>query len=176
MRTIVLFVAVFLAWDSFGQLIDGDNLRKQKFYDSTLNGMRLRDAASIERIVGTTENIVGSDDEQTEVVNEAGDQLLTMTFHPGDVVNQFSQFKVEYNTEKKTPKLKIKQAEFRTGKGIRLGATEEQLTQVLGPPKEKKKQGIYWAYYYKQDKGLYFGHYYFQNKKLVKFWFGEEYP
>ncbi|HEY5749434.1 MAG TPA: hypothetical protein VIU12_25375 [Chryseolinea sp.] len=123
-----------------------------------------------------TDNIVDNESEKAEVVNETGDQLLTMTFHPGDVVNQFSEFKVEYNSEKRAPKLKIRQKEFRTGKGIRLGTTEKQLTQALGNPKEKKKQGDYWICYYKQDDGLYFGHYYFQNGKLVKFWFGEEYP
>ncbi len=173
MRTFLLFVGVFLAWDNFGQLIADDSLSVKKFYDPTLNGLRLRDPASIERIMGMTDNIVGGNNE-TEVINESRSQLLTMVFLPGDTVNQFSEFRVEYNSKWKLPKLKIDEREFVTGKGVRLGITEDQLLQALGEPKERKKEG-YWMYYYKHQNRYYFGNYVFEDGRLVMFLFGEEY-
>ena len=53
-----------LAIDSFGQLINGDDLRKQLYYDSTLNGMIIRDPKSVERALGTTVNVIDSKDER----------------------------------------------------------------------------------------------------------------
>lgn len=176
MVKLFVIIGLLISLDSFAQLINSDYLRKQKFYDSTLNGMILRDANSIERIIGTSENIVDSDDEETDVINEDGSQLLTLIFLPGDAVNQFSQFKVEFNAGSKKSKLKIADKEFITGKSIKLGLTERELLKVLGSPKEKKKEGDYLIYSYHQNNGLYFGHYYFHKGRLTKFWFGEEYP
>lgn len=174
MRTLPLIAGVFLAWHSFGQPMQDDKHRPQ-FYDSTINGLRLRDRASIERVMGITDNIVDNETERTEVVNESGNQLLTMIFHPGDVINEFSEFKIEYNKERTLPKFRIYEKEFITGKGIRLGITKEQLLKTLGEPKEKKQDA--WLYYYKQKNGLlYFGNYYFKDEMLDGFWFGEEYP
>jgi hypothetical protein len=175
MKTMLVTFGIFFALNSLGQPLEDDRHRPQ-FYDSTINGLRLRDPASIERIMGITDNIVDNETEQAEVVNESGNQLLTLIFHPGDVVNQFSEFKVEYNTGRKLPKLRINEKEFITDKGIRLGITKEQLLKVLGQPKEKK-QGDCWMYYYTQGNGLlYFGNYYFEDGMLDGFWFGEEYP
>jgi len=175
MKTVLLIVGVFLTLDNFGQSTNDDRHRPQ-FYDSTVNGLQLRDLASIERIMGITDNIVDNESERAEVINETGNQLLTMIFHPGDVVNQFSEYKVEYNKERKLPKLRINEKEFITGKGIRLGITKEQLSETLGQPKDKKQEDT-WMYYYKQENGLlYFGSYYFQDGMLAEFWFGEEYP
>jgi hypothetical protein len=92
MKTLLISFALLFSLDGFSQLINEESLRKQKYYDSTLNGMRLRDVASVEKVIGTSENMIDAQDEQTEVRNSDGHQLLTMVFHPGDVVNQFSQF------------------------------------------------------------------------------------
>jgi len=174
MKKVLLFVGVCLALDNFGQSAKDDKYRPQ-FYDSTINGLQLRDPASIERIMGIADNIVDKETERAEVINETGNQLLTMIFHPGDIVNQFSEYKVEYNKERKLPKLRINEKEFVTGKGVRLGLTKEQLSEALGKPNEKKEDT--WMYYYKQGNGLlYFGSYYFQDGMLAEFWFGEEYP
>jgi hypothetical protein len=174
MRTVFTMFGIFISWYSLGQSIKGDKQRPA-FYDSTINGLHLRDPASIERIMGITDNIVDKDSERAEVVNESGNQLLTMLFHPGDVINQFSEFMVEYNTERKLPELRMHEKEFMTGKGIRLGITKKQLLETLGEPKEKKQDA--WLYYYKQENGLlYFGNYYFKDEMLDGFWFGEEYP
>jgi len=167
---------LFYSLSNYGQLINGESLRKQLYYDSTLNGMRLRDVRSVEKVIGTKENMIDIIDEQTEVINLNGDQLLTMTFHPGDVVNQFSQFKIEYNSNGIKSIYNIADAEFITGKGIKLGISEQKLVTALGQPKQKKMEGDFLVYYYKQEDGLYFGLYWFKNGRLVKFWFGEEYP
>lgn len=120
--------------------------------------------------------MVDRQDEQTDVISVNGDQLLTMTIHPGDLVNQFSQFKVEYNINKVKSIYRIPDKEFVSGKGLKLGIDEQKLVAALGQPKEKKTESGVIVYYYKQEDGLYFGHYWFKNGRLVKFWFGEEYP
>jgi hypothetical protein len=176
MKHLIAIIILLYSMDSLGQLINGEELKKKQYYDPTLNGMRLRDPKSVEKVIGITDNIIDSEDEQTEVISVNGNQLLTMTFHPGDVVNQFSQFKIEYNSKKIRSSYKIKDKEFVTGKGIRLGITEQKLVEVLGQPIEKKPDKGLLKYSYKQDNGLYFGHYWFKNGKLEKFWFGEEYP
>jgi len=176
MKHLIAIILLIYSVDSLGQMLNGEELKKKMYYDSTLNGMRFRDPISVERTIGTTTNIIDSEDEQTEVININGDQLLTMIFHPGDVVNQFSEFKIEYNSKNVRSNYKIKEKEFVTGKGIKLGITEQKLLEVLGQPMEKKSDKDCVEYYYKQDDGLYFGHYWFKNGKLEKFWFGEEYP
>jgi hypothetical protein len=138
--------------------------------------MRLRDVASVEKVIGTSDNMIDPQNEQTEVTNSNGRQVLTMVFHPGDIVNQFSQFKIEYNSKEIKSKYRVNSSEFITGKGIRLGIIEQDLLRALGPPKEKKIDKDYLLYSYKQEDGLYFGYYWFRNGKLEKFWFGEEYP
>ncbi len=176
MKTIFFITALIFYIDTFGQLVDAANLKRQTFYDSTLNGMRLRDVVSVEKVIGVTENMIDSNDYETEISSQNGEQILTMVFLPGDVINQFSQFKVEYNSKKLQTKYKVGQKGFLTGKGIQLGISESQLFKTLGPPKEKKKDKNYVDYFYKQDNGLYFGHYWFANGRLEKFWFGDEYP
>jgi hypothetical protein len=176
MRILIISLTLLFSVDGFGQLINGASLRNQKYYDSTLNGMRLRNVASVEKMIGTSENMIDAQDEQTEVTNSNGRQVLTMVFHPGDIVNQFSQFKIEYNSEGIKSKYRVNSSEFITGKGIKLGINEQDLLRALGPPKEKKIDKDYLLYSYKQEDGLYFGSYWFRNGKLEKFWFGEEYP
>lgn len=177
MKSLILGLTLLLSFDHYGQLVDGENLIKQKYYDSTLNGIRLRDPRTVEKVFKTTDNLIDPNDDQTEVTNEQGNQLLTMYFLPGDVINQFSQFKVEYNSQNKTTDLKLGEKEFVTGKGIRLGTTEKELIKVLGQPKEKRNESGLTIYLYRQEgEGLYFGNYYFQGGRLIRFWFGEEYP
>jgi hypothetical protein len=68
MRIFIIILGFLCSISSFEQLIDGENLRKQKYYDSTLNNMRLRDAMSIEKTIGTTDPLV-DDDEKTKITN-----------------------------------------------------------------------------------------------------------
>lgn len=89
---------LFCSVNSYAQLINGEQLKNRLYYDSTLNHMRLRDVQSVEMVIGTKNNMIDSEDDETEVINTNGEQLLTMIFHPGDIVNQFSQFKIEYNS------------------------------------------------------------------------------
>src|SRR6478735_2070847 len=121
-----LFVSLlisFCASNGFCQLIDGENLKRQPYCDSTLNGMRLRDAVSVGMVIGTTENIIDSYNENCKVITADGSQLLTMIFYPGDVVNTFSVFKVERNRKGVKSKYRIGDKEFVSGKGIKLGIT-----------------------------------------------------
>lgn len=176
MNRLTIVIALLCSYNSFAQLINGEELKKQLYYDSTLNGMRLRDPRSVEVVIGTTENMIDPQDGTTEVLSSTRGQVLTMIFHPGDVVNLFSQFKVEYNTQKLNSKYKIRDKAFLTGKGIKLGITEQQLLKILGKPAAKENDDGYTRYSYKQNDGLYFGSYWFKKGKLAKFWYGEEYP
>lgn len=91
-------------------------------------------------------------------------------------MNQFSQFKVGYNSSGIKSNYKIEDKVFVTGKGIKLGITEFELVELLGHPITKETKDGLTKYSYKQINGLYFGQYWFNRGKLEKFWFGEEYP
>jgi len=176
-KLLFIFLLVsFCASNGFCQLVDGENLKRQPYYDSTLNRMRLRDPPSVEKVIGTKENIIDSYNENCKVINADGSQLLIMMFHPGDVVNTFSAFKVERNLKGVKSKYRIGDREFVSGKGIKIGITPQALTKALGTPLEVQKEGAYIKHVYKQSGGLYYGYYWFKYGKLEKFWFGEDYP
>ena len=172
-----IFLAIFiLSQTAFCQSLNTENLKNQKFYESTLNGMEIRDSNSIEQVLKTTKDLIDMEDEQTEVVSGNGKQLLRMIFLPGDITNQFSQFKVEYAASNQNSDLKIDSDEFYTGKGIKLGLTEKEVTNLLGEPHELKSQNQIKIYWYRPKQSLYFGNYYFENNKLIKYCFGFDYP
>lgn len=81
--------------------------------------IRFRDASTIEKVFNTTNNLIDSNDYQTEVTNKKGDQLLTMIFHPGDVINSFSEFRAEYNLKHRKTDFRLNKKDFVTGKGIK---------------------------------------------------------
>jgi len=172
-----IFLTIFiLSQTAHCQLLNTEDLKNQKYYESTLNGMVIRDPHSIEKVLKTTKDLFDMEDEETEVISGDGRQSVKMIFLPGDITNQFSQFKVEYTTNNQRIDLKIDNDEFCTGKGIKLGLTEKEVTNLLGEPHELKYQNQLKVYWYRPEESLYFGNYYFQDNKLIKFWFGFSYP
>jgi uncharacterized protein YpmB len=149
-----------------------------KYLDNSVNEIKLRTPETVEKVFGQGKNYVDQNDDETEVVNDDGKQLLTMIFYPGGTTNDFYAFRVSYNTKDLKPNLKIKTKDFVTGKNIKLGLTENQVESKLGAPiKISTENGLtIWNYETEDKDDLYFGRYDFKDGKLIQFWFGEEYP
>jgi hypothetical protein len=124
-----------------------------------------------------------------KIKNQKGDQLLTMSLHPGDSKYQFSEFKVSY-IDKMSDDLvtiKLKDEDLKTGKGIILGIKKSDLLKLLGNPTTTltgKGQDIVKYKITDQDSGIlkkyrkaeYIASYKFKEDKLVEFHFGFVYP
>ena len=153
-------------------------VHRQKYLDNSVNTIKLRDPKTVEKTFGEDVNYLDKDSDQTEVANIDGKQILTMIFHPGGTINEFSEFKVSYNSKNSKPKLKIETKDFETAKKVKLGLTEKQVKKLLGPPtKRTTDNGLeIWTYESKTEDDLYFGRYDFKDGRLIQFWFGEEYP
>jgi hypothetical protein len=149
-----------------------------KYLDNSVNKIKLRTPETVENLFGLGKNYVDQDDDETEVVNNDGKQLLTMIFYPGGARNDFYAFRVSYNTKDLKPNLKIETKDFVTGKNIKLGLTEDQVENKLGTPTKISTENglIIWTYETEKNDDLYFGRYEFKDGKLIQFWFGEEYP
>jgi hypothetical protein len=149
-----------------------------KYMDNSVNEIKLRTPESVEKVLGHGKDYVDQNDQETDVVNEDGSQILTMIFYPGGTINDFYGFRVSYNTKDLKPSLKIKTKDFVTEKGIKLGLTEKQVKSKLGtPPKIKAENGLtVWWYEIEDSEDLYFGRYDFKDGRLVQFWFGDDYP
>ncbi len=158
------------------QLINSKELIERRYYDSSVNKIYLRNADTVEKILKTDSNLVDPDDLKTEIISCDNKKLLTMVFNPGDVINQFSQFIVEYNFRNIKTNLKVEENDFISEKGVRLGLTPDEVTDLLGTAYSTDIKNDTLILRYRQEKGLYFGNYYFKKEKLIKFWFGEEYP
>jgi hypothetical protein len=169
-----------------------------KVADFSVAGIKLGDAKSSRAVLGR-EISSGTDpaliDDNTEsphamAINKAGTQVLTFYFHEGDEVMAVSEFKVSLASETKLTGKPIKLAgvaTFVTGKGIKLGLSEAQLTRILGPPQERSSnnEGVVLDYRIKDpnvgelfgySSDLYYGTYTFKAGKLAEFRFGFQYP
>jgi hypothetical protein len=149
-----------------------------KYRENTVNQIKLRDPETVEKVLGKGKNYVDQDDDETEIINGDGKQLLTMIFYPGGTTNDFYAFRVEYNTGDSKPNLKIETKDFVTAKKIKLGLTENQVKSKLGTPSKKETNGgvTIWRYETGIEDDLYFGRYDFKDGRLIQFWFGERYP
>ncbi len=171
MKTLLsLMVLIIALSDSLAQSDDF------KCGENSVSNIKLRNPASVEKVLGKGINYLNEDDDETEVINSDGKQLLTMIFNPGGTINEFSSFRVEYNSENLQLNLKVKKREFVTGKDVRLGLTEDQVENKLGTPTNRSSNNGLTIWRYECEDDLYFGHYDFLDGRLVRFWFGFEYP
>lgn len=114
-------------------------------------------------------------------------QRLTFYFHPGNGINDFSEFKISYNTVISKEKIKITENEFETESGIKLGISIGDLRSIKGEPNNITKNEMV-IYHYKIDDyenseflkkynmPSYYADYEFKNGYLVEFRFGFNYP
>ena len=170
-----------------------------KVADFSVAGIKLNDAKSSRAVLGreiSSRTDPALIDDNTEsphamAINKAGTQVLTFYFHEGDEVMAVSEFKISLASETKLTGKPIKLAgiaTFVTGKGIKLGLSEAQLTKILGPPQERSstKDAVIFDYRIEDSEAgkwfggytgdLYYGTYTFKAGKLTEFRFGFRYP
>jgi len=160
--------------------------------DISACGIFLNDPESTLKILGPPPAPIESSDDFPilEICNSSNTEVLTLVFHPGDVSNSFSEFRVRKISKKsanciKTPELIN---HFITGKGIKLGMSRKELTEILGSDFTEDKKGNATTLSYRIDDfdnssflkkynlPIYNGVYRFENDKLFEFEFGFEYP
>lgn len=154
--------------------------------DISVSGIFLNDSASTERVLGKE---IPMNDEHVAYWNKGRTQLLTLFFHPGDEVHSFSEIKVTQAGKTGSAIKVLSLPAFITGKGVRLGITQKQLTAIFGKGVEERvgRQSI--IRYKIEDTSLssspflqhyrmpsYYGEYHYEGGKLVEFRFGFEYP
>jgi hypothetical protein len=139
--------------------------------DNSVNEIKLRTPDTVDRAFGQGKNYADQSDDETEVINSDGKQLLTMIFYPGGTINDFYAFRVSYNAKDLKPNLKIPTKDFVTGKKIKLGLTENQVKKTLGTPtKIETENGLtIWTYKIDDKDDLYLGRYDFKDGKLIQF-------
>jgi len=167
---LTILTLTLICSQAFGQVID------QKYRDNAVNEIKLRAPETVEKVLGKGRNYVDQDEDETEIVNGDGKQLLTMIFYPGGTTNDFYAFRVEYNSKELKPNLKIQTKDFVTGKKIKLGLTESEVKSKLGTPSQISTDNGLTIWRYEKKDDLYFGRYDFKDGRLIQFWFGEEYP
>jgi hypothetical protein len=190
---------IFLALCGSASSVSAEPESVPKVADFSVAGIKLNDAKSSRAVLGR-EISSGTDpaliDDNTDsphamAINKAGTQVLTFYFHEGDEVMAISEFKISRASETKLTGKPIKLAgvaTFVTGKGIKLGLSEAQLTRILGPPQERSstKDAVILDYRIEDPEAgkwfggytgdLYYGTYTFKAGKLAEFRFGFHYP
>lgn len=152
-----------------------------QFYDTTINGIKLNDCDTIEKLFGDNYKLLPDIDDlpSIQILNNKQSQLLTMYMWNGSSNCDFSQFQVEYITT--NPKylqkpFKLRLDNFKSGKTVYLGITSDQLRSRIGKPNEVRNEKGLTIFSYQQYNDLYFADYYFKADKLIKFRYGNEYP
>jgi len=113
-------------------------------------------------------------------------QRLTVFFHPGGVINEFSEFKVTYNNGNDRNLKIVTDKEFETENKIKLGITIGDLKSIKGEPDIISDNSTVLQYKIidfensdflkKYNYPSYYADYKFENGYLVEFRFGFEYP
>jgi len=160
--------------------------------DISVNGIYIGDPVSSARVLDTEIKLIESrsDFPYFNVLNKDKTQVLVLVFHPGNIRNSFSEFRVRpvdpgFNEEA----FHLKKIDsFRTGKNISLGFSKGRVVSILGEGFQEELKGNvkilkyvinnyenspFLKYY---NMPFYYGEYEFKNNKLMKFSFGFEYP
>jgi hypothetical protein len=167
--------------------------------ESDINGIRIADAESARRVIGSRLKDQGPRVEQDKDASGAdsslpyvrfatrdGRQELRLTIHYGDVVDSYNEVAVAPAADSKAPRLPF--AAFATERGVKLGMREKTLIQLLGScfTRERAKDGATVIKYAIADEAhallrragmpSYYAHYTFRDGRLERFAFGFEYP
>jgi len=157
------------------------------FEDNSISGIYYGDEESVYKVLGKDvrmimDSILELDERdfpRIQVITKNKSQLLTCYMYYGDAMNQFRLFRVRYlDPDRKFVKQPyfINDVEFKTGRGIKLGMTKEELTVLFGKPSGNMTDNGLDRITYQEKNGLYYGDYFFNNNKLIKFEFGTIYP
>ncbi len=160
------------------------------FYPDTCIGMiSLYQSNKIEKYLGKDPMSRILDDyfPSLNVLSSDKTQKLTVIFHPGSVVNEFSEFSISYNTDNEVETYITSDNEFITESGIKLGISIDELKGIKGIPASTiedetvlisyKIVGIENSEFLRRyNMPEYYARYKFENGKLIEFQFGFEYP
>jgi len=209
-RLFLLFVSVILltnckdsatrkieSSDHLGIVTDSEVLNNQEHRDNcvfsnpdtSVAGIIIRNVESVLYILG--KQILLNSDSIHTIYSKDKKQILTLMVHPGDASNQISIFKISYSKTPGNPFSQLKNAEFITEKGIKLGISKSEIIGSLGScysvkdstsismvleyklelPNDSKT-----AFLARNQMPLYFANYYLINNLLESFEFGFENP
>jgi hypothetical protein len=152
--------------------------------DISVNGIFLEDPASTEKVLGKEI----PHEEQLVYWNKDRTQLLTLLFHGGDTVHAFAEFKVTRAGKGDSAVKALSFPTFITGKGVRLGLSQRQVTAIFGKGVEEDVGRQHLIRYSIEDIQTktpflkhynlpsYYGEYRFEDGKLIEFSFGFELP
>lgn len=164
---------------------------KISLMETDINGVRLGDEASSERVLGAPEALPfdGGDMPTLLLFNRERSEMAILTQYPGSVRGSFSVIEVRSAVgASRRPGKMLEADHLASERGVRLGVSQDFVTDLLGlcfTPK-KTKGGRVTIRYETEDRehpflkrvGMpnYFAEYTFRNNRLVAFRYGSDYP
>lgn len=159
--------------------------------DISVNGIFLDDLESQAKVLGS--NIPLDRDAalpSARFASRDGREVMTVFTHPGGI-GAIAELRIEYARHSQQSVRRLNDIEsFLTGKRIRLGLSEADVTAILGNQLRRHSKGDYMTIEYRiedltlrkseflasYNMPIYYGIYTFRNDRLIAFQFGFEYP
>jgi hypothetical protein len=143
-----------------------------EFEDNSINGIYYGDVESVYKVLGKDVEMISDsvlelderDFPRIQVITENKKQLATCYMYYGDAKNQYRLFRVRYlDPDRKFVKQPyvIKDEEFKTGRGVKLGMSKAELIMLFGKPSGEMTDVGLDRVSYQEKKGLYYGDYFF---------------
>ena len=166
-----------------------DTLKPKFKPDTVIGQISLINSENVDTYLGENvmEKLADEVIPYSNVISRDSKQQLTFYFHPGRVKKEFSEFEVSYLTRKDRNARVIKEKEFITENGIKLGMTMGEFRSIKGEP-DTITNGKTTIFHYqiddfenseflkKYNMPIYHADYKFKNGYLNEFRFGFQYP
>lgn len=167
-----------------------DSIKPQFKPDTMIGPISLIDPTHVEDYLGgNVKSRLIEDDglPNASVISSDSKQRFRFYFHPGNGENDYSEFEVSYVQQITANDIRIKDQEFTTESGIKLGMTMGALRALKGEPHsitEKETTTFHYKiddydtsdFLLKYNMPVYYAHYEFSNGYLIAFKFGFDYP
>lgn len=156
--------------------------------DTSINRrIYLLNVKSIKKEIGNVMPKLNEEKDLPDVyfANQDKSQYLRLIFHPGSTNNSFAMFEVGYTSNKIKIKYLLKYEHFYTERNIKLGISRKYFLRKMKKYVKKGKSEDYYFLRLEEQNNpflelyglpVYEAKYYFKNDKLIKFYFGFEYP
>ena len=160
--------------------------------DSTINAISLLSNYNVESYLG--KEVMDKLDKEPDIPrvaihNNKTKQYLILYFHPGGVINEFSEFEITPSFESNRQNIiSIEDTAFTTESGVKLTMALVDFKLIKGEPDSLISEDQEVIYHYeisnmnksaflkKYNMPLYYADYYFRNGYLYKYRFGFMYP
>ncbi len=166
-----------------------DTLKPKFKPDTSIGQISLINSENVDTYLGQNvmEKLADEVIPSSNVISRDSKQQLTFYFYPGGVKKEFSAFEVSYLTRKDRNARVIKEKEFITESGIKLGMTMGEFRSIKGEP-DTITNGKTTIFHYqiddfenseflkKHNMPIYYADYKFKNGYLNEFRFGFQYP